>query len=75
MIECNYYFIEMVTIMDENKSLEERNKEIEAQLLHEMEHGTGQPEKKKRHALLSVAGLIALFFLGQMIYNIVKLYM
>lgn len=32
MIECNYYFIELVTIMDENKSLEERNKEIEAQV-------------------------------------------
>ncbi|RXK17630.1 hypothetical protein [Macrococcus sp. DPC7161] len=60
--------------MDENKSLEERNKEIEAQLLHELEHGTGEPEKKQRHALLSVMGIMTLIFVIRMFYNLIKMY-
>ncbi|MGK0555340.1 hypothetical protein [Macrococcus capreoli] len=58
--------------MNKNKSLEEINKEIEEQLLQEMENQEHEEEKKGRRAIFSVAGFIMLFFAIRMIYNLFR---
>ncbi|WP_414045604.1 hypothetical protein ACMGE7_10595 [Macrococcus equi] len=58
--------------MEEKKSLEEINKEIEEQLIYEMENKEEEEDKKKRRAIFSVTGVIMLFFALRLLYGILK---
>lgn len=57
---------------DHGKSIEEINKEIEAQLIEELEN---PKEEKKRRQIFSIKGLIMLGFLGAAIFRIVHYFM
>lgn len=56
---------------DRNKSVEDINREIEAQLLEEKENNNIEKEdsKKKKRAIFSIAGVISIFFLLRLLYN------
>ncbi|MCE4958064.1 hypothetical protein [Macrococcoides caseolyticum] len=58
--------------MNEEKSLEEINKEIEEQLLYEMENEHKFVEKKKKRAIFSAAGIIMLIIAARMLYNLFR---